>query len=399
MVLLNEFDPVQVRYAGLLFRKITEIVVTGAEQTGNVIPAIQLLYTVILRLDPSSSTLTSTHFSYIHLCLATKMFSEGAAILDKHIYHIPQTVDKATAQRSYQYLCSDHESSAVYLTPSIGLTNRLEYRDYLEYYLYGGMIYMGLRDWEKALFFFEVVLVAPTANTASMIMVEAYKKWLLVGLLINGKAPPPPKAANPSAMKTIKAIAKPYECLVEGFKSKSLVRLQWEIREGQDFWRQDCNYGLVFEVLEAFRKFSVLQLGETFEAISVAEIARRTSPDPNDLSETISYISDLIARGGLSATLSCPNPFTQPQTLRFLPSPNSVKSEDQIHQDLSLQSLELQNLLEMLSENDHRLEISKEYIDTLRRMKKQRDQEGKDGKGNGAGGGATDFDMDEDIMM
>lgn len=47
-------------------------------------------------------------------------------------------------------------------------------------------MYMGLKMWERALLFLEVVITAPTNNTASMIMVEAYKKWVLVALLCRG---------------------------------------------------------------------------------------------------------------------------------------------------------------------------------------------------------------------
>ena len=54
------------------------------------------------------------------------------------------------------------------------------------YFLYGGMIYLGLKDWTRALLFLEIVIIAPTSNAASMIQVEAYKKWVLVGLLLKG---------------------------------------------------------------------------------------------------------------------------------------------------------------------------------------------------------------------
>ena len=62
----------------------------------------------------------------------------------------------------------------------------MDYRDHLEYFLYGAMLYMGLKMWERALLFLEIVIMAPTNNIASMIMVEAYKKWVLVGLLCTG---------------------------------------------------------------------------------------------------------------------------------------------------------------------------------------------------------------------
>lgn len=48
------------------------------------------------------------------------------------------------------------------------------------------MIYIGLRDWERALLFLEIVIASPTINTTSIIQVEAYKKWVLVSLLLKG---------------------------------------------------------------------------------------------------------------------------------------------------------------------------------------------------------------------
>ncbi len=48
------------------------------------------------------------------------------------------------------------------------------------------MLYMGSKKWERAQLFLELVLVSPAINTASMIQVEAYKKWILVNLLLKG---------------------------------------------------------------------------------------------------------------------------------------------------------------------------------------------------------------------
>ena len=46
---------------------------------------------------------------------------------------------------------------------------------------------MAFKDWERALLFLEIVMVSPTASTASKIQAEAYKKWVLVSLLHRGK--------------------------------------------------------------------------------------------------------------------------------------------------------------------------------------------------------------------
>ena len=84
------------------------------------------------------------------------------------------------------YLCSAHESSSNYMNTASGLTAKLDYEDHLCYYLYGAMCYMGLKDWNRAINFLEAVLQSPTANVASKIQVDAYKKWVLVSLLRQG---------------------------------------------------------------------------------------------------------------------------------------------------------------------------------------------------------------------
>ncbi len=391
---LNDFDPIQVRYAGAEFSKVVDVVINGADTSGVYTPAIVLLYNVIIRLDPTSSTLTSIHYHFVRLCLLARAYNEAGNILDRPIYHIPAHIDKATAARSYQYLCTA-ESSSAYLTPSTGLTEKFSHKSYLEYYLYAGMAYIAQRRWESALAALEVVLAAPTSQTASMIMVEAYKKFVIVGLLHDGRIPKVPKTANGGAIKSVKAIAKPYDCLVDAFKSRDPVRFQGEVAEGQSVWAQDLNAGLVLLLTDAFRKFAVVRLGRTFTALSIAEVAKRTSLIPSDLNETATYIASLIANGDLDADLTIPSggdPSSLP-ILRFLPTKSSLKSEAQVQQELAVHTAELKLILKHIQDNDHRLEITKEYIEMLKKLKKQREQS----RSSGAEGAAFE-DVDEDMM-
>ena len=141
-------------------------------------------------MDPSSSTFTSSHMHFVYLCLAARAYAAALPILDQDIYHFPALTTKgaeAAQDPLFPYLCSSHESSSTYISASTGLTSKLEYHDHLQYFLFGAMCYMGLKDWERAILFLEIVLVSPTAHTASKIQVEAYKKWVLVSVLLQGK--------------------------------------------------------------------------------------------------------------------------------------------------------------------------------------------------------------------
>ena len=380
--------------------KLVDVVVRGAEQTRNPIPAIQLLHNIILRLDSTSSTFTSTHHSYVRLCLLAQAYAEGVDILDRPIYNIPGALDKQTDGRSYKYKCSAHDSIATYLTPKMGLTLKINSRGYLEYYLMGALCYIGVGQYAKALFFLEVVLAAPAQqNAASMVMVEAYKKWVLLSLLIHGSVPGLPRSASQTGVKHIRAMAKAYDCVVEAFKGSDRQRLQAEIEQGMEIWNDENNYGLMVEVFNAHRKFAILRLAKTYAAVSVAEVTRQTSAEPDNVPETLLYLQNLIANGSLQATI------TQSQTgagqiLRFVPD-STQKSEEQVEQDLGAKSHELQVLLKHINDIEYRTEISREYVDFLRKLKKTREDDKKDAATAGGGKGkqlSSVDDIDEDMM-
>lgn len=384
----------QARYCGGRLLKVIDFLAIGAEQTSNYIPAIQLLHHVILRLDSTSSTLTSTHRAYVRLCMLARAYTDAIQILDKPIYHFPSSqVDS----RTNKYLCSRSDQTYTFLNPAAGLSHQITTRMYLEYYLWGGMCYMAMRRYKEAIFFLEVVLTAPTPqNVASLTMVEAYKKWLLLGLLVYGSAQPIPRTAALNAVKHIRALSKPYECVAEIFKTGNINRLLGEIESANNLWQEEGNYGLMVEVYQAFRRFSVLKLGRTFVALSIAEVARRTSPQGSDLNETQAYLQGLITTGALNAVIS--DGGNDGPSLRFLSSSKPAKSETEVESALALQTQELQILLKHVQDTEHRMEISKEYIDYLKKLKKVKDE---DKKGNPTGSGgrsAAVDDVDEDMM-
>lgn len=140
----------------------------------------------MLRLDPTGATFTSTHVILTRLCLLARAYSLSLPVLDKDVFFFPTHTDHTFLQRSEPIPCASHEISANYITVSSGLTRSFGHREYLKYFLYGGMIYGALKEWGKALHFLTIAISAPSVNTVSLIMVEAYKKWVLFQLLDKG---------------------------------------------------------------------------------------------------------------------------------------------------------------------------------------------------------------------
>ena len=154
-------------------------------------------------------------------------------------------------------------------------------------------------------------------------------------------------------------------------------------------------------MVKAFRQFSVLKLGNTFAALTVADVARRTSPDPNDYAGTGEYVIHLISTGVLNATISQPSNDPASWILRFSDSTSGPLShtEEQQHQHLEKQTRKIKLLMEHIHEADRKLSLNKDYIAEAKKAKKARLNVVEGGVDETTWTTQNDmFEHDEDIM-
>jgi COP9 signalosome complex subunit 3 len=393
--ILLDFDPVQIRYVGHALLEVVNIVASGAYQTANYIPAIQLLSGIILRLDPTSSTFTSTHHIYVRLCLASEAFQEALSVIQHPIYHIPSSTDKPTGS---QYRCSRtlEDSSASYITVGSGLTHKITPRMFLEYNMMCALCYIALGQHSKAIIHLEIVLVAPTpSGVLSALAIDAYRKWVLINLLVNGGVPRYPRPVYSATQRNIVALGKPYECLLETFKDRDCTRLAAEIEEGQQTWLDDANAGLVMEVYAAHRKFSLLRMSKTFASVYVSQIEAYV-PTPHGHPPTSVYLENLVAAGELRAELlDVPGG----RVLRFKRDALADRPEAEVEEALNERARKLHEFVKSIGDVNHRLEVTREYVDMLKKLKKNRDEDLKKGNGNKSTIPTNLDDLDEDMMV
>jgi len=84
--------------------------------------------------------------------------------------------------------------------------------------------------------------------TASAIMVEAYKKFLLSSLIHSGKVGELPKFTNQSITRIFKQLCTPYEELATAFSTGSLADVVKSIENNLEPFIKDNNLGLVGQV-------------------------------------------------------------------------------------------------------------------------------------------------------
>ncbi|RKF58995.1 COP9 signalosome complex subunit 3 [Erysiphe neolycopersici] len=396
---LHLFDPRQIRYIGSEFSAIIETAIKFTQAMHQPDLAIIPVREAIIRLDPTGAVLTSNHLRLVRLVMESRNHNAMTPLLDKFILHVPDS-NKLPEQK---YLCSMSLSPSTYITPSSGLTKKLNYLEILEYFIFCGIASLGTRNWRSALRHFECAITYPVRDAVSKPMVEAYKKWVLTGVVLHGKMLALPKITSSIAAKAYHTLARPYENLARTFENDTASKLKTEAKLGEQLWATDCNSGLVNEVLASYQKFQIRNLGNIYCKLSLPEIHSQTTcarPDYEILSviDTERLVLSMVSQGELSATISKAPP--NPSILTFsLNGP--VLMEQQVQQELAATKSRIQYISQEIKMTDRNLTHNKEYIKFLQKQKKASKQDDSDNENQAAGNTLNwnDVDeLDEDIM-
>lgn len=347
----------------------------------------------LLSLDPSGTVLTSKHIQLVKLALEVQNFAAVVPIVEKTILYIPG----ASELPKPKYLSNTTLSPPSYVTPESGITvKKLKVAEVLEYCFLTGLVYIGLRDWRNAKRCLEVAVSFPAREIGcSRIMVEAYKKWLLVSLLLDGKGPQLPKVTSSGAAKIFHVVAKPYDSLATIFEYGTAVRLKAEADAGQIIWQNDCNVALILNVLAAHQQIQIRNLANVYSKISLSDVHAQTISAESGtrlphVQAVENLVQSMIANGSLHANLSYPP--NQSPVLAFSQN-DPVLTEQQMKGALASASIQIKALLSETKTTDRMMTYEKEYVKHIQKLKKN-------SKNLDQGIAGTDWngDEDEDLM-
>ncbi|RPA93717.1 hypothetical protein L873DRAFT_1815426 [Choiromyces venosus 120613-1] len=348
---LESFNPKQVRCAQDIFRRLVDAFFSLATESGKPIIAVRPIKKAILRFNP-------TKFSFLHplflrLCLEAKCYRDAAAIVDIDIVEFPISAGKVT------------ENSRA---------REITYQDVLTYFLYAGMIYMGIKEWRRAADYLTYAIVAP-GTACSQIQIDAYKKYILVGLLLDGKSLPIPRSTAVAASRAYKALSRPYESFASAFKAGNPELLRTEVAQLVDVFRQDNNTGLAIQCLEAFRRMQIIALRDTYVTLSTEEISKKDlevtgrGGDIGGKEGTEAVILGMIEREEISASLSHshPNPEQSQTTVHFH---NHPVDESRNLAALQVELRRIMTLNKQMKTINKKYGMSREFIQYMVKMAK-----------------------------
>ncbi|KAF9429059.1 hypothetical protein BGZ76_001875 [Entomortierella beljakovae] len=265
----------QVRLASDKALSFAEALVKMATESFQPMIAIRPLAVFIRRLQASPGQLTMIHPLLAKTCLLAQSFRDILPIIDNDINDVdPQHT-------------------------------KINYKDFLLYHYYGGMIHAYLKRFDRAVEFFKLAVSAP-AEVASAIQIEAYKKYVLTSLLHYGKVPVLPKyTANP-VQRCLKAQCGAYVEFATAYEKKSNQVIRTELERVKPFLVRDKNFGLAKQCMEALHRRNIQDLTRTYLTLSIEDITTiiglNTEPEGKNRVEGI--IVKMIESGAIFARIS-----------------------------------------------------------------------------------------------
>ncbi len=166
------------------------------------------------------------------------------------------------------------------------------------FFYYGGVILGALKEFKRSAQFFESCVSVP-AVVVSHVMLEAYKKLVLIGLINEAATNVTlPKYTSPVVTKYFKQLAGPYHDVANAFESSNLKAA---VTRHEALFKADGNSGLVEQVLVAQTKYNIKRLTKTFLTLSTEELATRVGL--NSAKEAEAILVCMVAEGAVAAKI------------------------------------------------------------------------------------------------
>ncbi|GIY11401.1 COP9 signalosome complex subunit 3 [Caerostris darwini] len=268
---INSCNGEQIRYAPDMFARLCQLFTICLVERQQYIRGIPVLIKAIQKVQLFPSQLTSIHCCLCQLCLLAKCMKPALQFLDVDITDISKE------------------------------KGNMEPKHFLLYYYYGGMIYTSLKNYDRALYFFEVAITTPSL-AVSHIMLEAYKKYILVSLILYGKIPGLPKFTSHVVGRFIKPLSQAYHDLAAAYSTNTPSEVRAIINKHNDVFMRDNNMGLVKQCMSYLYKKNIQRLTKTFLTLSLSDMAAKVElPGP---SEAEFYVLKMIEDEQIFASIN-----------------------------------------------------------------------------------------------
>ncbi|KAH9819083.1 hypothetical protein DFH28DRAFT_63202 [Melampsora americana] len=306
-------------------------------QSNSLSSSIELIFCLISRFD-EPELLTALHFQLMKVSLFTRQYKRAIEL---------SNVDLIKVNRK---------------------NHPIDYQDHLLYHYFAGIIQALNKNYKRSIQLLTITVSAP-GSFISQIQIEAYKKLILINLLIHSKSSPHlPKYLNSQFKHQFLKMNQVYLDLMNQFlnliKLNFNLQFQFEIEKLLKFveknsnqFLQDRNYGLVKLCIEVLPRRKIMNLIPIYKSIPIKTI--NSILNQSSILKTQELIKSMIENREIYAKLQ-----SNEEVLDFLDPPEEEMM------DLNLMVKKIKGFESQMREIEALIERDPEYLKkTLKELK------------------------------
>lgn len=177
--------------------------------------------------------------------------------------------------------------------------------DVLLVYYYSGIVHIALKNFPEALSYLRIALavpVAPASGRVHELIVVAYKKYVLVHILVHGTVPGALKFCSYNTNR-LRCAATEYFELGTAYSKRKYTELRDVENVNRSHFENDNNGGLVKQIVKSLPKLIVKKLTMSFVTMKIEDVALRTGIEKKEEAEKllVEMISSGCIRGSIDA--------------------------------------------------------------------------------------------------
>ena len=226
---------------------------------------LQAYTTALQRYKQPTLTLTPIHPYLARYCCWARCYAEILPLLQETIQYTPKS-------------------------------HHLIYQDHLVYHFYGALCCAALQNYSRAYHMLRLVLVAG-GHFTSLIQVEAYKKYLLIELILHGEYTGLPEAVPQQSKRTLEQLTSAYTTLAEAYTHNNLQEV---VQANAATFINDGNKGLVNTALATLPEHHITRLTKVYSTISLERLSQTLDLE-KDATESI--LMQMMKNGKVNATI------------------------------------------------------------------------------------------------
>ncbi|KAM4765448.1 COP9 signalosome complex subunit 3 isoform X3 [Corvus hawaiiensis] len=196
--------------------------------------------------------------------------------------------------------------------------------------------------------------ITTPAMAVSHIMLESYKKYILVSLILLGKVQQLPKYTSQIVGRFIKPLSNAYHELAQVYSTNKPSELRNLVNKHSETFTRDNNMGLVKQCLSSLYKKNIQRLTKTFLTLSLQDMASRVQLSGPQEAEK--YVLHMIEDGEIFASIN-----QKDGMVCFHDNPEKYNNPAMLH-NIDQEMLKCIELDERLKAMDQEITVNPQFV-------------------------------------